>query len=554
MLDDEARRRPRPKRKIRAILALVVAAGAVACAVLAIVSWSVYDETENRLLQQRTEEAAAVLEVAVGQVRAPLDAAAQVATITDGDPAAFAATVANSVGEGRLYTSAVMFRVGQAEPVTTAGARAALLDAPADVRQRVASGTAAFRVVDLLTTDRRLGYAVTDQGASPAFVVYAERILNADPTVRLRTDEPFAQLDYAIYLGENEDRAALLGASVADLPMSGRVARTTFPFGDTSLTLVMRPIGHLSSDVFANLWRTIIGAGALATAGAAFLTRRLLLGRETALALSDENQRLYEEQRQIAETLQLSLMPQRLAVPPKMDVAARYWPAGEAALIGGDFYDAFDVGDGRWAITIGDVCGKGIESATFTGLARHTLRTAARHGSSPSEVLRSVHQAMSEHEPSTFCTVFFAYLSPRTDGGVEVTMSLGGHPQPLLRRANGSVEAVGAVGSLLGIFEPDLTDTVIVLEPGDLLMMYTDGLTDAPGQEAVPLEELTDKLAHDGAMPLEPLADGIRVLKRRRRPHGSGDDTAIMLVRHRPAESADDASLRLSASGVRPPS
>lgn len=532
-------------------MTLVIAAGVVVSSVLAFVSWRVYDQTEDRLLQQRTKEAAAVLEVAVSQIRTPIDASAQVARITNGDPEAFARPLANTLGEGRLFSSAVLFRVGSPDPIAVAGQPPALLGQPADARARLVSGSEPFMIVDLLEADRRLGYAVTDDPASPSYVVYTERILSRDPTLRGRTDEPFAQLDYAIYLGATEERSQLLGGSTADLPMSGRTAAEPIEFGDQTLLLVMRPSGHLSSDLFASLWWTILAAGALATAAAAWLARRLVLGRNTALALSAENQKLYEEQRQIAETLQLSLLPQRLAVPPRVEIAARYWPAGEAALIGGDFYDAFDVGDGRWAITIGDVCGKGIESASFIGLARHTLRTAARHALSPSEVLRAVHQAMNENEPATFCTVFFAFLTPRPDDTIDVVMSLGGHPQPLLRTADGSVRAVGAVGSLLGVFDPELTDTAIQLRAGDLLMLYTDGLTDAPREEAVPIDELSATLK-DGDMPLEPLADGIRVLKRRRRPYGSGDDTAIMLVRNRVA-SPQEQPLDLSSSGAAPP-
>ncbi|MBI5087464.1 MAG: serine/threonine-protein phosphatase, partial [Actinobacteria bacterium] len=112
-----------------------------------------------------------------------------------------------------------------------------------------------------------------------------------------------------------------------------------------------------------------------------------------------------------------------------------------------------------------------------------------------------------------------------------VRMSLGGHPRPLLRRVDATVEEVGQPGTLLGMVEPTLHDTIIDVEPGDTLVLYTDGLTDAPGSQAVPIDEVIELLRADGAMPVEPLADSIRVLKRRRRPQGSADDTVVMVVR-----------------------
>src|SRR5690606_5879363 len=147
----------------------------------AFVSWRVFDQTEDRLLEQRTKESAAVLEVAVSQVRTPLDGAAQVASITEGDPEAFARPLTSLLGENRLFSSAVLFRVGSADPISVVGNPPALLDQPATMREKVAAGDAPFMVVDLLSAGRRLGYAVTDDAESPKYVVYAERILNPDP-------------------------------------------------------------------------------------------------------------------------------------------------------------------------------------------------------------------------------------------------------------------------------------------------------------------------------------------------------------------------------------
>lgn len=493
-----------------------------------------FDQTEDRLLDQRTKEAGSALQLSVNQIRAPLDAAAKLAQATNGDPDAFAKIIKPNVGPKTSFTSAALYQIGTPTPIAVAGDPITL---PTE------GDNSATTMLDQATTDpfvvvgrlaqqpRRLGYAVADAEKDPKFVVYGERTLSVDPNVRRRNDEPFAQLDYAIYLGTEPVSDHLLGASVRGLPLRGRTAQEVVAFGNTSIDLVMTPIGHLSGDLFANLWWIVAAGGALLSGAFAFLTRRLLDRRDIALALAGDNARLYAEQRQIAETLQLGLLPQDLESPAGVSVAARYWPAGSANLIGGDFYDLFAISDDRWAIAIGDVCGKGIEAAALTGLARHTLRAAAHHCQTPIEVLQALHKALAQHRPATFCTACFAFMSPLEDGSYRIELSLGGHPQPLLRRSDGRVEGLGTHGMLLGMVEPTLTTTVVDVEPGDTLVFYTDGLTDAPGEKAVSVDELLALLKADGDQPIEQLADSIRVLKRGRRPRGSDDDTALLVVR-----------------------
>ena len=142
-----------------------------------------------------------------------------------------------------------------------------------------------------------------------------------------------------------------------------------------------------------------------------------------------------------------------------------------------------------------------------------------------------VHRALRDHRPTTFCTVCFFYVTVAADGSQSLTIALGGHPSPVLRGADGAVREIGEPGSLLGIFEPVLIDTTVPVAPGDTVVLYTDGLTDAPANQAVPIEELFDLLGAEGDEPVELLADSIRPLKRRRRPRGSNDDTAIVVLR-----------------------
>ncbi|MCU1359007.1 MAG: putative serine/threonine protein phosphatase [Ilumatobacteraceae bacterium] len=521
---------------------VILTSGLLVFAAFSLASRALFDQTEQRLLQERTDEASASLAVSVGQIKTPLSAAATLAQITDGDAAAFQQAMNDYVGEGKSFTSAALYAIDSTEPIVTVGAPIGLHEGD---EQRVQALLAAaqkqpFVVVDLLDRGRRLGYGVADSSDNPHFVVYGERTLGADPNVRRRNDEPFAELDYAIYLGDTESNTALLGASVRDLPIDGRRASSDSPFGDQHLRLVMTPIGHLSSGLFADLWWIVALIGATASITVAALSRRLIVRHHEALVLAQDNERLYDEQRTIAETLQLSLLPQVLEPPPGAEVAARYWPAGTASLIGGDFYDVFRVDDARWAVTIGDVCGKGIEAAAVTGLARHTVRAAARYSTSASDVLHAVHQAMFDHRPATFCTVCFVYIGTSSTGAQQLNLSLGGHPPALLRRAGGTVEEIGALGTLLGIVPPQLTDVTIDVAPGDTLVLYTDGLTDAPPGQAVPIAEVMQLLRTAGDQSTEQLADSIRALKRGRRPHGSSDDTVVLILRFGdPAQSSD---------------
>ncbi len=284
------------KRRLRRLPLVITITGLVCFVGLAVGCRVLYDQTENRLLEQRVNEAAAALQLSVIQIKLPLDAAAKLAKVTNGDPTSLTMSLAAVVGSDKTFTSAALYRIGAASPIAQLGNPVAMPasgdSSAAAVLERATS--APFVVVNLLDGDRRrLGYAVADAAENPQFVVYGERTLSVDPNVRRRNDEPFAQLDYAIYLGSAPNADHLLGASVRDLPLHGRHATQVTPFGDDNLLLVMTPIGHLSGWLFANLWWMVLALGVLVTGAFGSLTKRLLARRDVALALADENQRLY---------------------------------------------------------------------------------------------------------------------------------------------------------------------------------------------------------------------------------------------------------------------
>jgi len=205
------------------------------------------------------------------------------------------------------------------------------------------------------------------------------------------------------------------------------------------------------------------------------------LARRAAVAV--DNAHLYEARSRIARTLQRSLLPPALPEIPFAEVAARYEAGGEGVEVGGDFYDAFEVGGDAWAIVIGDVCGKGPEAAAITALARHSVRTAALREPRPRLVLELLDEAIIGQlaEEASFFTAVYAQLEPEPEG-VRLVLARAGHPYPLVVRRSGEVERMEPRGGVLGAFgDLELEETELVLWRGDLLVLYTDGLLGALG-------------------------------------------------------------------------
>jgi serine phosphatase RsbU (regulator of sigma subunit) len=211
------------------------------------------------------------------------------------------------------------------------------------------------------------------------------------------------------------------------------------------------------------------------------------LGSSAALAL--DNARLYEQRRHVADTLQTALLPTSLPEVPGLRLAARYQPCSvdEAGIaVGGDFYDVIATArPGRWAVTIGDVCGKGPAAAALTAMLRHTVRSEVRHGYGPKQVLRRLNAAIlhdSAERVARFATVVHAHV--QTDpSGADVAVVNAGHLPPLVLRQD-RVETVHAPGSLLGVYpDVDLTQQDVRLDAGDALVLHTDGITEARGSE-----------------------------------------------------------------------
>jgi serine phosphatase RsbU (regulator of sigma subunit)/PAS domain-containing protein len=256
-------------------------------------------------------------------------------------------------------------------------------------------------------------------------------------------------------------------------------------------------------------------------------------------ALAVANAQLYAEQQEIARTLQRSLLPLRLPDLPCIEIAARYRAAGERNMVGGDFYDFWEVGEGSFGIAIGDVCGKGAAAAALTALARHTVRTASLTlpDHRPADVMRALNDAVMKRAGSgQFCTVAHAHGTPVAEG-FDVTIASGGHPLPFVIRADGSVEQPGQPGTLLGIF-PDIQvhEHRIVLRPGDQIVMWTDGVSDRRGDgELFGEERLRELLVANAGRTPEAIAGMIEEVVVGFSKTDPQDDIAVVVARIRPA-------------------
>jgi sigma-B regulation protein RsbU (phosphoserine phosphatase) len=181
---------------------------------------------------------------------------------------------------------------------------------------------------------------------------------------------------------------------------------------------------------------------------------------------------------EVARALQSTLLPPGLPEIPGLELAAAFQPAGEGTDLGGDFYDAVQVGEREWLVVVGDVCGKGPEAAAVTALARHSLWAAAARSEGPCDIIATINAVLLRHHTDRYITMIALGLR-HDDGRWTATVCAGGHPLPLLVRGD-AIAPIGHHGSLVGLFEdPGFNEVSHDLENGDVLVLYTDGITEA---------------------------------------------------------------------------
>ncbi|MER6070918.1 SpoIIE family protein phosphatase [Streptomyces sp. NPDC001852] len=256
------------------------------------------------------------------------------------------------------------------------------------------------------------------------------------------------------------------------------------------------------------------------------------LSRRAALAL--DNARLYSERTAISQSLQRSLLPPGLPQIDGVEVEVIYRAAGEGNEVGGDFYDLFPIGNGAYGFAIGDVCGTGPNAAAVTGLARHALRLLAREGLSGPAVLQRLNSAiLDEGDRSRFLTLLYGEMRPQEDGSAELKVVCAGHPLPLRLRQDGTVTPAAEPQPLLGVIEDlELHEETVTLDPGDVLLCVTDGVTERrEGTRMLGDDGLADVLTTCTGLTAGAVAARIMRAVERFASDAPSDDMAILAMR-----------------------
>ncbi|WP_078489412.1 SpoIIE family protein phosphatase [Streptomyces bikiniensis] len=411
----------------------------------------------------------------------------------------------------------------------------------AEVREQAARDDLAFLLnastalssdLDALQTLNRLATACVPRLAPLGAVDVVEggrvhRVATAAPT---RHQQDLLASHIPVYDADDDAVARVLASGVTEV--ARRTPSGPGPWHELGVT------GYVCLPLLDR--GTAFGAVTLLSTGEhAFDGHTVALAEELTrrAALAARNARQYTHRAALARDLQAGLLLPDLPRVPGAEVATYYHPAGEGLDIGGDFYDVFPLEGGRWAFLLGDVCGRGAIAATTTALVRHTARAVAPLLPGPEAVVAAVNQALVNRPAghgTGFVTLVHGILTP-TEQGLDVELVRAGHTMPLHLDARGTVRTVDVPGALLGIGpETQLAAHRLLLRPGESLLLYTDGITEARDADGEQFGEdrlvaaLADVPPRTGPhRVIETLTRAVRAFTG---DHGIDDDQAVLVL------------------------
>ncbi|MFJ3878896.1 SpoIIE family protein phosphatase [Streptomyces sp. NPDC090077] len=256
--------------------------------------------------------------------------------------------------------------------------------------------------------------------------------------------------------------------------------------------------------------------------------RTVLTALAGLIAQALERARRYDSEAALARGLQAALLPHRLPVRGEVTTVGRYLPGTDGMEVGGDWYDVIETDAGRLALVIGDVQGHGVAAAATMGQLRSAVRAFALSGNAPDEVVRGTNQLLIDLDPGQFASCCYVLLDP---GSGRALAARAGHPQPLLRHADGGAEVLDLAGGVVLGIDPGARYPVteLALAPGEVLALYTDGLVETPGADIDDgVERLRAALAAARPSPLTETAD--RLVAEAARTPDRPDDIALLLA------------------------
>ena len=528
-----------PKHPLRAVAIISI----VGFALTVLSTWGVArtdENTEQRLLQVQSKQAAAVLSSAALVVQQPMKAALDVQAFAEGDRASvFERGMGTSVGtdEGQFVSASLWHQEqGRIRNVAKLGVSPGVdgsgPDGQAFLGRALKASTAVVQRVDV-GGQVRLAWALVDP--ETGYVVYAERAVPADRRSRVDRDSAFADLSYAIYIGKGTDLADLSTTDVdpADLPLKGVTYRTEVPFADTVITLVTSPRRHLGSPLSQRLPLILGVGGLLLTIIAALVARQLVRARseaetntETITALYERDDVLHEEQRSLFVRLQRALLPQVIPDIPQIEIASEYVAGAQGVDIGGDWYSVIAVDDDHFAFVVGDVSGHGVDAVAVMAHARFTLRAYLVDGDSPQQALEKCSRQFDISVDDHMVTAIVGIGNWRSG---EMVMANAGHPPPLLV-TDGQTEYVSIpAGPPLGIGPSSYESTTVTMTGGSTLILYTDGLIERRTEDIdTGMRRLADVVGPIASDPVEALVDQVLTSLR---DEDAADDIAVLALR-----------------------
>ncbi len=527
-------------RRAYGLPASVLVIGLLVTGVLSWISYGQYNNNEKHLLDLRVREVGTLLSASVPNLQTPLASAAALADATNGDVHRFMRFASPYVGPRptHQFVSISLWRLGtgQRRPLAIVGTPPVLGASPGTAESFFARAAESpkLSVIGLRPpTLTRLGYAFATPGSSSRYAAYGESTLPSNRRSRLERNTAFSDLNYAVYLGQSARAQNLLVASLNHLPIRGRQAKLAIPFGNTYLTLVVAARQPLGGTLPKRLPWIIAIIGAVLALGAAALTLRLIQRRQAAEGLAgrleqavEENQRLYGEQRTIAQTLQHALLPEELPNFDGVEASARYEPGEQGVEIGGDWCDVIPLDDHRLLVVVGDVSGRGLRAAATMASLRYAIHAYAAENDPPATILAKLSKILSVTAGGQLATVLCAVADVDTR---TITLASAGHLPPLMIDGDRGEFLESKVGLPIGVqADAVYTPRTVEVPAGATLLAFTDGLVERRGESLDSGLERLRAAAIASHIELPQLLG--RLLSELRRGR-SDDDTAIVGVR-----------------------
>jgi serine phosphatase RsbU (regulator of sigma subunit) len=495
---------------------------------------AVVSDQDSRLLKERANEISLVLGTSISSDEATLFGLGHIAR--DGGAGLFTKEAAEELAGGGSDITFALLRPSSGAPakgfVVVAEAGGGL-----SVGQRVRGAAAATMSAALerggmvatpvlgAGSDRQLGFALAGPGAPAGTVVYRQSDLGPIKAPRQAGTAPFHELSVALYDAPKADPAQLVVTTTRQLPLRGRVLYLPFAVGTSHWALEVSSPGPLVGTIAAWSPWVALAVGVIGSVLVASVLEQAVRRRDAALAL-------YWSEHRVAETLQHRLLPS-LSAMPGLDVAARYVAASDGQQVGGDWFDVFDLGEGKTGVVIGDVMGHDIEAAAAMAQVRSGLRAYALEGGEPAAVVERLAHLVDAFNVTGLVTVVYGVLGPPDGKGARrFRWANAGHLPPLVRLPDrqvdelqeGSSSIIGAPG------EDHRAQGERVLPSGSLLVLYTDGLVERPGTAlGDSIEQLRAYLQdHGSGTSADDVCDSIL---RAKAPDQVRDDIAIVVVR-----------------------